>query len=75
MPGSFLLAIKVSITSFTDGSVEIEFSCWLCDFFWKLYICPSFPSKHFIASVLTSKSLWDLIGWDVLNERVHVGNV
>ena len=65
----------VSITSFTDSYVEIEFSCWLSDFFLKLYLSPILPKKSLIVSILSNISLPDLIGWDAWYERVPIGNI
>ena len=72
---SFMLAIMVSITSFTGGSVDIGFSCWLSDFFLKLYLPSIFPKKHFIVSIHTNISLPVPIGWDLWNGKVPIGNI
>ena len=60
---SFSLAIMVSITLFTDGSVGIAFLCWLSDFFLKLYLSPILLRKCLMVSILNDISFADLIGW------------
>ena len=60
----------VSITPFTDGSVEIG-CCMLAvtNFLLKLYPSPILPKKHLIVLILNDISLPDLVGWDAWNER------
>ena len=65
-------AIMASITSFTDDSDEVVFSCWFSIFFLKLYLSPILPQKHLMVSILTDICLLDLTSWDAWNERVPV---
>ena len=72
---SFSPAIMVSITSFTNDSDEVVFSCWLSDYYLKLYLTLILSKKHLMVSILTNISLFNLIGWDALDKRVPIGNM
>ena len=58
--GSFSPAIMVSITWFTDGSVEIGFSSWLSDL-WKLYL--SYFAKRAFNCINTYKHIFTWPNW------------